>query len=236
MKYGVLVNGVFEEREVVDIHATGFSLPLKGRVGTYDEYVMKEIQRSYGQLNVRGKIVLDVGANIGTFTCWAEDHDAALVVAIEPEPNNFAMLELNTQEAENIHCYNVALTTDAEVPGKLWLSTTGKNPGNSSTTRRRGRIGIDIVNMSVDALKEEWPTIEVAKIDCEGAEYDFMKELIKAYPMLEEVAMEMHLSGFDINLAFELDLFMLDKGFRHVREPKIQDNLWQTLAHYRRQV
>ncbi len=100
MKYGVLVDGEFEERNTFNMEAKGFTYPLMGREGTYDHYVMKEINRSYGRLDVEGHIVLDVGANIGCFSCWALQHNASHVIALEPEINNFRMLQLNTSLTE----------------------------------------------------------------------------------------------------------------------------------------
>src|SRR5262249_14195596 len=46
----------------------------------------------------RGDIVLDCGANIGAFTSEAVDEGAALVVAIEPSPNNVESLRRNFAE------------------------------------------------------------------------------------------------------------------------------------------
>lgn len=238
-KYGVLVNGVFEERETFNMEAKGFSHPMIGRVGTYDHYVMKEINRSYGQLRVEGKVVLDVGANIGGFTCWALQRKPVRVISLEPEVNNFAMLQLNTSpySADEIypyHLYNAALHSQRDDDGVLYLSPTGKNPGNSSTTERRGRIEVPIKYMSVGELKKQHPEIHVAKIDCEGAEYEFIQSLIGAYPSIEQVALEIHINGFGLDQAEELHSFMLSEGFEAEVPPRLQDNLWQTLATYRR--
>ena len=234
MKYGVVKEGNFQERKLIPISAKGFESPMWGREGTYDQYVMKEINRSYGKLDVENKIVLDIGANIGCFSRWALDRDASHVISLEPEPHNFAVLVKNTENDYNVTCHNRALTSDLDGEMELYLSPTGKNPGNSSTTYRRGRVVEKIQAMSVEQLLEFHPVIHVAKIDCEGAEYEFIETLIPAYPMLEQVALEIHISGYGVGKAEKLHEFMLSEGFTPTVPPRIQDNLWQTLATYKK--
>lgn len=234
-QYGVLVNGEFEERSLYQVTSKGFCEPIWCRVGTYDEYVSKEINRSYGKLDVEGRIVLDIGANIGCFSRWAVDKGAMHVISLEPEVNNFNMLSLNLKDEHDVSLHNKALTADKDGDGVLYLSKTGKNPGNSSTTPRRGRVEVPISYMSVATLKSKHPVIDVAKIDCEGAEYEFMEALIEAYPELRQVALEIHISGFGLLPAISLNNLMLDAGFTATVPPRLDnEGLWQTLATYER--
>jgi len=240
-QYGVLVDGEWEPRETFNMEAKGFSQPMIGRVGTYDHYVMKEINRSYGQLDVEGRVVLDIGANIGCFTCWALQRKPLHVISLEPEINNFKMLSLNASpyDADTSEIpytlYNAALRSGASGTGEMYLSKTGKNPGNSSTTPRRGRVAVPISFMGVDTLKNKHPVIDVAKIDCEGAEYEFIQSFIGAYPDLRQVALEIHINGFGLDQAEELHTFMLSEGFTAKIPPRLDnESLWQTLATYER--
>ena len=231
-KYGVIVDGEFCERDLVEINAKGFRNPMLGRVGTYDDYVMKEISKSYGMLAVEGKVVLDIGANIGCFTRWALEHGAKRVISIEPEPNNFAMLTLNNSQWDNVICINRALTPEPMGTIELFLAPSGKNPGNSSLHPRRGRSSVKVSTIGIQELFNLEPDIQVAKIDCEGAEYDLMPELTKQ--SLEQMALEYHINGFDIRSLHDTHQLLLRDGWVATREPKIQENLWQTLAAYRR--
>src|SRR5207253_43161 len=46
----------------------------------------------------RVKVVIDAGANIGHTACWyASKFPAAQIIALEPDPSNFAMLVLNAR-------------------------------------------------------------------------------------------------------------------------------------------
>lgn len=243
MKYGVLVDGEFQERELYNMLAKGFEEPVIGRKDTYDHYVMREINRSYGKLNVKDAVVLDVGANIGAFSCWALQRSLNHIICIEPEVNNFNLLQHNVKpyyvDVPEIPwtLYNAALHSTTSGNGELWLATSGKNPGNSSTTERRGRVSVPISYIGVPTLKAKHPHIDVAKVDCEGAEYEFMEALVDAYPMLRQVALEIHISGFSLEQAENLDLMMRGHGFTPQVPPRLDnDALWQTLATYEREV
>ena len=233
-KYGVMVEGEFEERELEHITARGFRASMWGRVGTYDEYVMKEIVKSYGSLSVEDKVVLDIGANIGCFSRWAVENGARKVIAIEPEPNNFAMLELNMEGHENVVPVNAALVPFYSGEGvmELYIAPSGKNPGNSSLSPRRGRSSIFVSTVHVDAIFTGHPDISVAKIDCEGAEFGLMPVLTRT--ALEQMALEYHINGFGTANVRECHEMLLKDGWVTTREPKIQENLWQTIAAYRR--
>lgn len=233
MKYGVIKNGEFDERELVDITAKGFLGPMKGRADTYDGYVMKEINKAYGMLKCEGKVVLDIGANIGCFTKMALEKDAKQVISIEPERNNFAMLDLNTAGFhDKVELYQCALTPEPMDNISLYLSDTGKNPGNSSIHSRRGRVAFEVKTISVIDVFDHHPDIEVAKIDCEGAEFGLMPVLTKTG--LKQIALEYHINGFSIEAVHECHQMLLGDGWTCTHEPRIQENLWQTLAAYRR--
>jgi len=233
MKYGVIVNGVFDERELIDITAKGFLGPMKGRVDTYDGYVMKEINKAYGMLECEGQTVLDIGANIGCFTKMALEKGASHVISIEPEPNNYAMLDLNTAgHHDRVSLYNVALTPEPMKNISLFLSPTGKNPGNSSVHDRRGRTAVEVKTAHVGAIFASYPEITVAKIDCEGAEFGLMPVLTKTN--LKQIAVEFHINGFSTEIVRECHNMLIADGWVATQEPRIQENLWQTLAAYRR--
>lgn len=55
---------------------------------------------------IRGRTVLDVGANIGNHTLAFAER-AARVVALEPHPVTFRLLELNVREADNVTPLNL---------------------------------------------------------------------------------------------------------------------------------
>lgn len=70
-------------------------MPLWYRDGKHDIFIINE--QPYRKLPIApGDVVLDCGAHIGTFTRDAFRRGAASVIAYEPEPVNFRLLEKNT--------------------------------------------------------------------------------------------------------------------------------------------
>ena len=126
----------------------------------------------------KGEIVVDVGAQVGRYSIITSKlvQKEGKVIAIEPEPLNFKLLEANIKlhKAENIIPINCALT-DTEGYTKLWL---GKTPGWHScarVTNSKANFTGDFVNvrcMSLDSLLRELgiQQIDWLKIDVEGAE------------------------------------------------------------------
>jgi hypothetical protein len=56
------------------------------------------------------RFIIDAGANVGMSTLfYAMKFPTAMIVAIEPEPNNFAMLKRNCAGLSNIKCVEAAL-------------------------------------------------------------------------------------------------------------------------------
>ena len=223
---GVLVKGKYERRPVYEFRG------VKCREMTYDEYIVKEIERSYGMLDVAGSTVMDIGANIGAFTLWALKHEARQVIAFEPEPNNFEMLCLNTKAFRDIViASNSALISGHETSLNLWVAPSGKNPGNSSLTARRGRTSVAVHAFNFKKMLERYQP-SVIKMDVEGAEYDLLTEPLPLY--VKQIAMEIHLNdSWMFDQAPELvEQF---RGWKCIKKPVLDNpTLWQTLGAWKR--
>lgn len=136
---------------------------MKLRTETYDAQSVRDV-RDYEVLNVRpGDVVLDLGGNIGAFGRVAVDA-GALVVALEPEPDNADLYRENVPEAE---VYEAAVAAE-EGHAPLWL---GRSTASYSLDARRGRnYYVTVRTVTLPQLVREFkPT--VIKADIEGAEY-----------------------------------------------------------------
>ncbi len=222
---GVMVKGEYQEREVYEHRG------IQCRKDTYDSYVVNEIQRSYGMLDVKGKVVFDIGANIGAFTVWASKQGADLVVAFEPEPYNFEMLQLNVFELKSYATHKIALTTGDDANVVLWIAPSGKNPGNSSLIQRRGRTPVEVATGNFYFMLERYKP-EVIKMDVEGAEFDLLEYGLPDY--VKQIAMEIHLND-SILFVNAPGLLAQFKDWECVKEPVLNNpKLWQTLGAWKR--
>lgn len=116
-----------------------------------------------------GKIVVDCGAHIGTFTALAIELGARLVIALEPNLENVAYLERNAKTAEQHrdHCQVRIFRAgigDGSPVDLLGTGATGQTvPGEQIPTFTLAGI-----------LEEVGTRIDYLKLDVEGAEYDWI--------------------------------------------------------------
>ncbi len=139
-----------------------------------------------------GWVVVDVGANTGYYTALAARAvgPTGRVIAIEPEPENFTLLQktASCSSPTNISCYQTALS---RVTGKaeLFLSATNKGDHRLAPLPGAHRESININATSLDALvfTHNLPLPNLIKMDIQGAEglaLDGMVDTIKQQDQL----------------------------------------------------
>lgn len=139
--------------------------------------------------------VVDVGAHVGIFTLHASKRvrENGTLISIEPEPNNFGLLEWNIKlnELKNVIPVRRALSDRC---GKTKLYISDGSEGHSLNKIWAEKwigtekwIEVDVTTM--DELLEELSVRAVTfiKIDAEGAEMDILKGAIKVLQRSEDV-------------------------------------------------
>ena len=124
-----------------------------------------------------GKMFVDIGANIGTYSLWVARTAApgTRVVAFEPHPRTFGKLAFNLQAngAGNVVARNLAIAAEA---GSMNLfSDGGGNIGHASLLREGAGAVRSIETVGVAPLGQALADlgiarIELLKIDVEGFE------------------------------------------------------------------
>lgn len=127
------------------------------------------LQRIYDRFDAGGhRLVVDAGAHVGLFSLIASQR-AARVVALEPNPVNFGVLEVNRRlnDASNVTAVEAALwKTSGHVQfGASWHTTGG---AVAETGDQR------VAAMSLDELVSTHGDIDLLKLDIEGAEFDVL--------------------------------------------------------------
>lgn len=126
----------------------------------------------------KGDVVVDAGAHIGRYALMAAKH-ASQVIAIEPDPSNFSLLEANVKlnGFSNVQTFPLALS-NRRGPRLLYLGdrpSTGTSSLEpewgrpiSSGTQGTWQVECDTLDRIVDSLGLK--VIDWLKIDVEGHE------------------------------------------------------------------
>lgn len=133
------------------------------------------------------KIIFDIGANMGLYTCWLAKHykDTAHVYAFEPVELNFNYLVRNIElnKLSNVSIYNFGfydkeITMDLGIPihetsDKTGLYTHGEGKGKD-LIKRRDLVECSFKKLSDFVLDNKIEKIDIMKMDVEGAQYKIL--------------------------------------------------------------
>ncbi len=133
----------------------------------------KDVYEPAGHQVQRGDIVLDCGANIGSFVRTALSRGAGLVVAIEPSPRTLDALRRNFEaeiRAKRVIVYPKGVwDRDAE----LDLSINETNEGIDSVvnpTEGGPKVRVPLTTIDKAVAELGLPRVDFIKMDIEGAE------------------------------------------------------------------
>ena len=136
-------------------------------------------------LNVKKKILLDVGANIGTVGLFAVKQGlVSNCIAFEPDPTNFQLLKTNVKInnlADKFELHNVALASDNV--GPLLFGLSPKNFGDhrihvSNSTGLSGEEKRKVITVETNSLNRVCEKINldecILSMDTQGFEGDIL--------------------------------------------------------------
>jgi len=143
--------------------------------GFYELGQLHELLNIFNELkiNTQSGTMIDIGANVGNHSVFLSKFFRQ-IIAIEPHPRNFLLLQANSMLAENIIPINTAL---GSAIGSANLSYSEDNMGAGSIANN---IGLKSVTVPVNTLDNEIQlhdvqSIEFMKLDVEGFEYEVLK-------------------------------------------------------------
>jgi len=216
----------------------GFSVyfNLKDRILELDvNATWEDMESTFIVHNLKeGAVFVDVGANIGYFSMLAAQQKAGKVLAIEPIPKTYNMLNMNIEYnmfTDVIEPLNIALGSK-EHTAKFICSLGPKNHMEYEVDDiHRDLPTINVNVTTLDNLlnyRKEISRIDFIKVDIEGAEYSFLmgaRKTIEAFKPIIMMEIEEHrLVKYNVT-AENIFNFMndLDYGYLSVAEHSIAE-------------
>ncbi len=181
------------KRRVVRFRHRLLRHPFYLRVPSADNFVFKQIlmRREY-DIAFAGAVrtVIDAGANIGLSSAFfASRYPDAKIIALEPEPGNFAMLQKNAAPYGNIIAERAALWREET---ELRLSDPGR--GEWGFTVGADGEGEKTPAVTVDGImrRHNIGRLSVLKADIEGAEREVFSGAPGWTEFVDAVVVELH--------------------------------------------
>ena len=146
-----------------------------------DELIVRGEYLKYLNKDLKGKNIVDIGANIGCFSLQAA-WSGAKVFSVEASTINYNLLceniALNKLE-DKITASHMAIWKEN---GQLTFNASSSNPGTGSlvyTTSKDSEV-VQCKNMDTFINELPVPSIDILKIDIEGAEFEVLPVLSKS--------------------------------------------------------
>ena len=169
------------------VWAEGSEVFFRNKLGTFTVSVndislllpltLEDFESHYGYLDVKGKVVADVGAYLGETAVMFARMGARWVHAYEPVYYKYAMrnLELNNITNAAVHPYGVWTEEDV----------FHINLGGAAS-------GLAVGEFKIEVKPVENVIADVVKIDCEGCEWSLLALPCSTIRKAEEYAIEIH--------------------------------------------
>jgi FkbM family methyltransferase len=156
--------------------ATDSGRKLKFHDGLYNgELVNIFLEDAYRILPIKGKVVLDIGANIGDSSIYFALRGAGRVIGVEPFPHNYEMAKKNVALNNFSDRISVILAACSANTGYINISDVFKSGVEIHTYDEDYKPGTKIPSLTMENILEEYKIQDgetILKMDCEGCEYD----------------------------------------------------------------
>lgn len=166
---------------MLTVASHGRTLNFETREGSTDPIVIREafFENTYclseGDFGNTG-VMVDIGANIGAVSLLAVALGAKKVLAFEPEPENFSLLQKNLElnSVDCVEAHQMAVwSSSTKIP--LVPSQGGSTSDPHSVEVNKASV-IQVQATTLKKILSEYDEIDVLKCDTEGAEYDILTD------------------------------------------------------------
>jgi len=120
-------------------------------------------------------VVVDIGANIGTFALPVSRATKARVIAVEPVSSTFALLNANICRNRADDAITTVQAAVGDFAGEVIVTTDAQSANHVLVGQAAARAGEELVPViTLDVLLQDEPRIDLIKVDVEGLELNVM--------------------------------------------------------------
>ena len=171
----------------------GTRIALSGHAHDVITLFVNFAQENYGRFRPGGTVV-DIGANLGAFSLFAARSGARQVYAYEPNAAAFRCLDENVRMnalQEVVHPRRLAVGRE---PGALVRFPVAPSAYNRAADDGASGDFDTVETTSLPRILDEaGGSIDLLKLDCEGAEYEILLHANSCLERVREIRMEYHL-------------------------------------------
>ena len=190
-------------------------------MSAFDEVFLREVYaRSLSPPLRPAPVVVDIGANAGSFSLWVlSRHPDARVVAFEPLPSHVALLRRQSERNPGLD-----LTIDPRAVcaqrGPVQIRFDGRNEFSvaASLFAREGAdasITVEATTLADLFSEHDIDRCHLLKMDCEGAEYDILFGCPdEVFAATDRIVLEVHAWGQGTGNIEGLVRLLRGKGYR----------------------
>ena len=147
------------------------------------------IEARFTSIKASGRVpvIVDAGANVGAAALWFVDtYPGSTVVAVEPDPQNAAILQRNL--ASTLH----ATVLEAAIGAEAGFAAVSQSDGGWATQTSRADQGVAILTIDQAAATVPNGELFLVKVDIEGFESDLFASNLDWLDRVSAVFVEPH--------------------------------------------
>ena len=219
-KYLTRYDATIDNNNILRLNVENQEIKLVG----YGQSCVSEVffEEDYAKLNVFGKDVIDVGANIADSAIYFTLKGAKRVIAIEPILSTYqvAQRNLNINNMSNVILINAGI---GKISKEIEIDPSIESNGGNVISELRG--GYKIPLYSIEYLLDHFSVFDaILKMDCEGCEYEsilntgniylrrFSAIMIECHYGNTKIIEKLSHTGFEVYSSREIKSPWLNKG------------------------
>ena len=176
-------------------------------------WLIEEYKKPGFEINSNDTVV-DVGAHIGLFTLYASQFCTnGKIFSFEPVKANYELLleNIKLNHLHQVKAFNTAVSS-SDIPIKLFINDD--ESGHSMFSQSSHSVMIDSVSLQKFFDENQIEHCNFLKLDCEGAEYEIIKNLpLEYFKKIDKIIIEYHMADSHPELLSELKEILTNQKF-----------------------